>query len=114
MKIYISGPVRGKVDYAEDFFESEKMLKGEGHEVVNPIRLMDMLPKGLTDEEFLELDMMLLKHCDTIYLLPGWRADSRLYKLCRLWQGSRVRREVSEEGNKDCSHRKNPDRLLHE
>lgn len=39
MKIYISGPVRGKVDYAEDFFESEKMLK----------------------------------HCDTIYLLPGWR-----------------------------------------
>lgn len=26
MKIYISGPVRGKVDYAEDFFESEKML----------------------------------------------------------------------------------------
>lgn len=73
MKIYISGPVRGKVDYAEDFFESEKMLKGEGHEVVNPIRLMDMLPKGLTDEEFLELDMMLLKHCDTIYLLPGWR-----------------------------------------
>ncbi len=76
MKIYISGPVRGKVDYAEDFFESEKMLKGEGHEVVNPIRLMDMLPKGLTDEEFLELDMMLLKHCDTIYLLPGWR-DSR-------------------------------------
>ncbi len=76
MKIYISGPVRGKVDYAEDFFESEKMLKGEGHEVVNPIRLMDMLPKGLTDEEFLELDMMLLKHCDTIYLLPGWK-DSR-------------------------------------
>lgn len=32
MKIYISGPIRGKVDYAEDFFESEKMLKGEGHE----------------------------------------------------------------------------------
>ena len=42
------------------------------------------------------------------------REDCRFYKLCRFRKGSRVHRKVSEEGNKDCSYRKNTDRLLHE
>lgn len=73
MKIYISGLIGGRVDYMKDFSEAEKRLKEKGYEIVNPVRFVDILPRNLTDEDYLEMRIMLLKHCDAIYLLPDWR-----------------------------------------
>lgn len=74
MKVYISGPMEGVKDYQEIFWEAEEVLLEMGHVVVNPARL-DKAVKGcwLSREDYLELDLELLKWCDAIVMLDGWK-----------------------------------------
>ena len=74
MKVYISGPMEGMEDYLGNFREAEENLLKLGHVVVNPARL-DKVVKGygIIREDYLELDLELLKCCDAIVMLDGWQ-----------------------------------------
>ena len=74
MKVYISGPMEGVEDYLENFREAEENLLKLGQDVVNPARL-DKAVKGcgLSREDYLDLDLALLRWCDAIVMLNGWQ-----------------------------------------
>lgn len=74
MKVYISGPMEGKMDYLDNFREVEETLLGLGHVVVNPAKLDKAVKgRGISMEDYLELDLELLKWCDAIVMLDGWQ-----------------------------------------
>ena len=74
MKVYISGPMEGVKDYLENFREAEEVLLKLGHVVVNPARLDKAVKgRGLSREDYLELDLKLLEWCDVIVMLEGWQ-----------------------------------------
>lgn len=69
MKIYISGKITGDDDYREKFCEAENRLRELGYEVFNPA----IFPNIFTWDEFMDIDLKILSHCDAIYLLDDWR-----------------------------------------
>lgn len=90
MKIYISGPITGRVieEATEEFARAEDAIRAAGHEPVNPLK------NGLdpTDEwiKHMEADLLMLRDCDAIVMLPGWfssngcRIELRVAVLLRL------------------------------
>lgn len=76
MKIYISGPITGRAieDATEEFARAEEAIRAAGHEPVSPLK------NGLdpTDEwiDHMEADLRLLRDCDAIVMLPGWRSSN--------------------------------------
>lgn len=72
MRIYISGPVTGVLDYKEKFDQAEKHLKEKypNAEIINPT--MIVLPSSCTHEDYMKIDFVLLDLCDAVYLMPGW------------------------------------------
>lgn len=74
-RIYISGAITGTDDYMERFAEAESDLIKAGYEVVNPAKLDLIMPKNATHKEYMELCIPLLKMCDCIYMLRGWRGS---------------------------------------
>lgn len=69
MNIYISGPIEGVDNYREKFERAKRIIEKGGNRVVNPAAL-DL--DGLTREQMLGVDLLLLSLCDTIYMLKGW------------------------------------------
>lgn len=69
-RVYISGAITGVENYQEIFSEAEKKLENLGFEVINPARIGI---EGLTWEEYMEIDLVLMKNCGYMYQLPGWR-----------------------------------------
>lgn len=76
MRIYISGPMTGNPEYAKEFAKREEMLRMQGHDAVNPARISDIIRTDMTWEEWMSIDIGLLKVCDAIYMMKGWQ-DSR-------------------------------------
>ena len=72
MNIYISGPMRGVDNYREKFERAKRLIEKGGHRVINPAAL-DLY--GLTREQMLSVDLLLLSLCDTIYMLKGWESS---------------------------------------
>lgn len=72
MRIYISGPITGHDDYREKFKEVQERLEAAGHEVINPAEISATLPK-LEYEKYMEIDFVLLKMCDAIFMMEGWQ-----------------------------------------
>lgn len=73
MKVYISGPIEGKMDYLNNFRKVEETLLGLGYVVVNPASLNKAVKgRGISMEDYLELDLKLLEWCDSIVMLDGW------------------------------------------
>ena len=72
MRIYISGPITGVLDYKEKFDAAEKKLKTEypNAEIINPT--MVVLPESCTHEDYMRIDFMLLDLADAIYMLKSW------------------------------------------
>lgn len=74
MKVYISGPMEGNMDYLDNFREVEETLLELGHVVVNPAKLDKTVKgRGISMEDYLELDLKLLEWCDAIVMLDGWQ-----------------------------------------
>lgn len=71
MRIYISGPIRNTSDYMERFARAEMRMKALGYDVINPTCLSAVY-SGLTDEEYLKIDLELLSCCDAIYMQDGY------------------------------------------
>ena len=72
MNIYISGPIEGVDNYSEKFERAKRIIEKGENKVINPAGL-DLY--GLTREQILNLDLVLLNLCDTIYMLKGWESS---------------------------------------
>ncbi len=89
-KIYISGPISGTDDWEERFTRAEKDLRGiysaagEEIEVVNPAAIV--MPESTTWQQYMDITLQMLRGCDEIYMLAGWRSSKgaqieRLYAI---------------------------------
>ena len=65
--VYISGPITGVKGYWEAFDDAEFNLKKLGYIVLNPAKL----PQGLTDEQYMRIDMAMMDAANYIHFLPG-------------------------------------------
>lgn len=71
-KIYISGPITGKEDTAEQRFEeAEKYCLEKGFEPVNPMKL-NHSNHDQSWESFMKEDLKAMMECEAIYLIEGW------------------------------------------
>lgn len=66
--VYISGPITGVENYREIFKQAEDDLAALGYIALNPA----VLPGGMTNAQYLRIDMAMLDCADAIVLLPGW------------------------------------------
>lgn len=66
--VYLSGPITGVRNYWQVFERAEANLRGLGYIVLNPARL----PQGLTNEQYMQIDMAMINAADAVYFLPGW------------------------------------------
>lgn len=69
-KIYISGPMEGVENYEENFRKAEEDFTEAGYKVVNPANI-DVT--GMSREDILDMDLKLLRECDSICMLKGWK-----------------------------------------
>lgn len=72
MRIYISGAITDVKNYEENFKKAEEYWIGQGHDCFNPAALNAVLPKNMTYEEFMVIDLLLIDMCDAVYMLNGW------------------------------------------
>lgn len=66
--IYISGPITGVPRYREMFEAAAKELTAEGFIPLNPA----VLPEGLTEQQYMRIDIAMLDASDAVLLLDGW------------------------------------------
>ncbi|ENT9927962.1 DUF4406 domain-containing protein [Escherichia coli] len=70
VRIYIAGPMTGYENFnREAFHRAEEELKREGHTVLNPA----VLPDGLTQLQYMDICMAMIRCVDAIYMLNGWQ-----------------------------------------
>ena len=76
MTIYISGGITKVPDYREKFAEMEARLHNMGHDVVNPAKMSDVYPKTFTYDDMMDISFELLRRCEAIVMLSGWRESA--------------------------------------
>ncbi|MFA5379716.1 MAG: DUF4406 domain-containing protein [Dehalococcoidia bacterium] len=77
IRVYISGPMKGKIDLNRPAFDkAERLLAELGYEPVNPHKLSPARRAGESEDAYyercLEIDLAALLGCDMIYFLGGW------------------------------------------
>ncbi|MDV1094994.1 DUF4406 domain-containing protein (plasmid) [Raoultella ornithinolytica] len=84
MKIYIAGPMTGVDACNRPAFDTEAFrLTADGHTVLNPA----MLPDGLTQPEYMDICLAMLRSANAIFFLRGWETSA----------GARVERALAEK-----------------
>lgn len=73
-KIYISGPITGTDDYLGRFAAAEARITAAGHAAMNPARICACMPESEW-HEYMQVAMVLLRQCDTIYMLNNWQGS---------------------------------------
>ena len=78
MRVYISGAITGRPtnEYKEQFGAAEQKIWDEGNETINPARLDHICPDSFNHDDYMDICIPLLKKCDAIYMLEGWKASS--------------------------------------
>lgn len=71
-RIYIAGPVSGldEADVRMRFRAAELRLAGEGHDVVNPVRLCS---SSWPWERCMRVCISAMMGCDAVYMLKNWK-----------------------------------------
>lgn len=64
--VYISGPITGVERYWEAFEKAEEELEAAGYIALVPTRL----PKGLTNEQYMRIDLAMIDVADAVLFLP--------------------------------------------
>jgi len=72
MIYYLCGPTTGVKDYKCNFEKVEKEYTQKGHTVLNPA----WIPKSLSWEKAMSIDMVIVQECEVLLLLPGWENSS--------------------------------------
>ncbi|WLP18211.1 DUF4406 domain-containing protein [Klebsiella michiganensis] len=86
MKIYIAGPMTGFPEFNRPaFHDAAAALKSNGHVVLNPATL----PDGLSQFEYMDICLVMLRCSNAIYLLQGWESSA----------GARVEQALAEKLN---------------
>jgi len=71
--VYIAGPITGKENGNKAaFFSAEQALKNAGYTVLNPC----CLPAGLSEFQYMDICLSMLRSANYIYLLDGWQTSS--------------------------------------
>lgn len=70
--VYISGPITGVERYGEAFEKAEDELEAAGFIPLTPT----WLPKGLTNEQYMRIDLAMIDVADAVFFLPGWRESA--------------------------------------
>lgn len=79
--VYIAGPITGHENgNREAFFRAEQLLKQQGYIVLNP----HCLPAGLTEFQYMDICLAMLRSADAIYLLDDWQDSSGALVECAL------------------------------
>ena len=75
LRVYISGAITGRasMEYMSQFADARKKLFQNGYEVVDPANTCYGLPDTFTHDDYMDICMVLLRKCDAIYMLDGWR-----------------------------------------
>lgn len=69
MRIYVSGPMRSKPGLnLMAFHEMAQRVEAAGHVALNPARN----PLGLTLEQYMDIDLAMLRAADAVIVLPDW------------------------------------------
>lgn len=69
MKVYIAGPMTGLPNFNRKAFNDAAMMIAENkHVALNPA----VLPDGLTQAEYMDICLAMLRCADAIYMLEGW------------------------------------------
>ena len=89
--VYISGPITGVERYWEAFEKAEEALEAAGYIALTPTRL----PKGLTNEQYMRIDLAMIDAADAVFFLDGY--DRSL--------GARVEHEYCHYIDKPHEHR---------
>lgn len=87
MRVYLSGPISGQEGYKALFDMAAAALTAEGHTVINPAKLSEVLPDA-DYEEYMSLDQELLSLSEIICFLPGWQKSlgcQREYGMALAW-----------------------------
>lgn len=71
-KVYISGAITGVDSYLSTFKEVETSLIELGYEVINPAKILALLPSDTPYNTYMEMSYSMLKTCDYIYMMNGW------------------------------------------
>lgn len=69
MKVYIAGKISGDENYREKFEVFAQMERDKGHVVLNPA----VLPLGLTEADYMRIDLAMLDCADIVYFLPDYQ-----------------------------------------
>lgn len=75
--IYLSGPITGNEEAAQDFARAEELVKNKipAVRIFNPMKLDEATPR-MSHDDYLELDLFIIdKFCDTLFLINGWKAS---------------------------------------
>lgn len=75
MKVYISGPITGTIDYMERFNNAQKYLESKGYTVINPALVNSNLPEDTSYEQYMKMSFCMLDMCDAIYMLKGFETS---------------------------------------
>lgn len=69
MKVYIAGPMSGLPDFNRAAFNHAHVFLGaRGYVVLNPA----LLPDRLTQKEYMDICLAMIRCADAIYMLEGW------------------------------------------
>jgi hypothetical protein len=66
--VYLSGPITGVPNYWEAFEKAEDYLTSLGWAVLSPAKH----PQGLTNEQYMRIDLAMIDVADVVLFLPGW------------------------------------------
>lgn len=88
MKVYIIGDRNNP----EDFEAAERLLTQKGCAPVNPLKVIQALPKEINNSDFTLIAFELIRICDAVYLLDGRSKD--LFARMEQAQAIRAEKEV--------------------
>ena len=72
-KVYISGAITGIENYEELFNKAEEILKTNGFDVVNPVKIEHNHDN--TWNSFMRVDLKAMLDCDSIYMLSNYKSS---------------------------------------
>lgn len=74
MNIYISGPITGISEASCELLFTNAVLNIQylGHFAVSPWHISKLLPKTFSHDDYMAIDIEMMKRCDAVYFIGGW------------------------------------------